>query len=167
MPHKRNPILSENLSGLARLMRSYALASLENIPLWHERDISHSSVERVIAPDATILLDFMIYRFTNMMKNIVVYPDNMISNLNITKGVIFSQMVLLKLVEKGISREDAYAIVQKNAMKSWEKGIEFKTLILEDEEIMSYLNKEDIEVIFRNRNFLKHIDYIFTRVFGG
>ena len=167
MPHKRNPILSENLSGLARLMRSYALASLENIPLWHERDISHSSVERVIGPDATILLDFMIYRFTNMMKNIVVYPEKMIANLNITKGVIFSQMVLLKLIEKGISREDAYASVQKNAMTSWEKGIEFKELILQDEGIMSYLNEEDVEDIFRNSNFLKHVDYIFERVFGG
>ncbi len=167
MPHKRNPILSENLSGLARLMRSYALASLENIPLWHERDISHSSVERVIGPDATILLDFMIYRFTNMMKNIVVYPEKMIANLNITKGVIFSQMVLLKLIEKGISREDAYASVQKNAMTSWEKGIEFKELILHDEGIMSYLKEEDVEGIFRNSNFLKHVDYIFERVFGG
>lgn len=167
MPHKRNPILSENLSGLARLMRSYAMASMENIPLWHERDISHSSVERVIAPDATILLDFMMHRFTNMMKNIVVYPERMISNLNITRGVIFSQMVLLKLVERGISREEAYASVQKNAMTSWEKGIEFKKLILEDEGIMSCLNGEDVEDIFRNSNFLKHVDYIFARVFGG
>jgi len=167
MPHKRNPILSENLSGLARLMRSYALASMENVPLWHERDISHSSVERVIAPDATILLDFMMYRFTNMMKNIVVYPERMISNLNKTRGVIFSQMVLLKLVEKGISREEAYASVQKNAMKSWEKEIEFKKLILKDRGIMTYLNVEDVECIFKNSNFLKHVDYIFTRVFGG
>ncbi len=167
MPHKRNPILSENLSGLARLMRSYALASMENMPLWHERDISHSSVERVIAPDATILLDFMMYRFTNMMKNIVVYPERMISNLNKTRGIIFSQMVLLKLVEKGISREEAYASVQKNAMKSWEKEIEFKKLILEDSGIMTYLNVEDVEGIFKNSNFLKHVDYIFTRVFGG
>jgi adenylosuccinate lyase len=167
MPHKRNPILSENLSGLARLTRSYALASMENIPLWHERDISHSSVERVIAPDATILLDFMLHRFTNMMKNLVLYPDNMIANLNLTKGVIFSQMVLLKLVEKGTSREDAYTVVQKNAMKSWEEGIEFKELILKDEWMMTYLARDDVESIFQSSNFLKQIDHIFTRVFGG
>ncbi|MBN2569598.1 MAG: adenylosuccinate lyase [Deltaproteobacteria bacterium] len=167
MPHKRNPVLSENLSGLARLMRSYAMASLENIPLWHERDISHSSVERVIAPDATTLLDFMLHRFTNLMKNIVVYPEKMISNLNMTKGVIFSQMVLLKLVEKGTSREDAYSCVQKNAMKSWEDGIEFKELILQDEIITSHLNEGEIEGIFSNSNFVKHVDFIFARVFGG
>ena len=167
MPHKRNPVLSENLSGLARLMRSYALAALENIPLWHERDISHSSVERVIGPDATILLDFMLYRFTGMMERIVVYPDRMMANVALTKGVIFSQMVLLALVERGISREDAYALVQKNAMAAWKEGREFKALILQDEEIMSLLHEDDVDGIFRNTNFLKHIDFIFARVFGG
>ncbi len=138
MPHKRNPVLSENLSGLARLMRSYALASLENIALWHERDISHSSVERVIAPDATILLDFMLDRFTGLVENLVVYPDKMLANLGMTHGVIFSQMVLLKLIERGMTREDAYRVVQGNAMRSWNEGTDFQRLLLEDKKVMSY-----------------------------
>jgi len=166
MPHKRNPVLSENLSGLARLMRSYAAASLDNIPLWHERDISHSSVERVIAPDATILLDFMLNRFTGLLDKLLVYPERMVSNLNMTRGLIFSQMVLLKLIEREISREDAYAIVQRNAMRSWEEGLEFKQLLIKDKDVMSYLSIEDIENVFRVDNFLKHVDYIFSRVFG-
>jgi adenylosuccinate lyase len=124
-------------------------------------------VERVIAPDATILLDFMMYRFTAMMSQLVVYPENMASNLAITRGVIFSQMVLLKLVEKGFSREDAYAYVQRNAMESWEKGIEFKQLVLHDQEIMSCLNAADVEDLFKGSNFVRHVDYIFARVFGG
>jgi len=166
MPHKRNPVLSENLSGLARLMRSYALASLEDIALWHERDISHSSVERVIAPDATILLDFMLSRFTGLIDKLVVYPDRMLANLNMTRGVIFSQMVLLKLIDKGMSRENAYAVVQKNAMKSWQEDSDFKRLLLEDDEVMSYLNTEDINTVFRIENFMGHIGLIFNRVFG-
>ncbi|MCX5845751.1 MAG: adenylosuccinate lyase [Deltaproteobacteria bacterium] len=166
MPHKRNPVLSENLSGLARLMRSYALASLEDIALWHERDISHSSVERVIAPDATILLDFMLNRFAGLIDKLVVYPDRMLANLNMTRGVIFSQMVLLKLIDKGMSRENAYAVVQENAMKSWQEDSDFKRLLLEDDEVMSYLNTEDINTVFRIENFLGHIGLIFNRVFG-
>ncbi len=166
MPHKRNPVLSENVSGLARLLRSYAATALEDVGLWHERDISHSSVERVIAPDATILLDFMLNRFTGLVDKLLVYPERMILNLNMTRGLIFSQMVLLKLVEKGISREEAYAIVQRNAMKSWKEEIEFKRLLLEDGEVMSYLSTGDIESIFRMENFLKHVNYIFVRVFG-
>ncbi len=166
MPHKRNPVLSENLSGLARLMRSYALASLEDIALWHERDISHSSVERVIAPDATILLDFMLNRFAGLIDKLVVYPDRMLANLNMTKGVIFSQMVLLKLIDKGMSRENAYAVVQKNAMKSWQEDSDFKRLLLEDDEVMSCLNTEDITTVFRIENFMGHIGLIFNRVFG-
>ena len=166
MPHKRNPVLSENLSGLARLMRSYALASLEDIALWHERDISHSSVERVIAPDATILLDFMLNRFTALVGKLVVYPDRMLANLNMTRGVIFSQMVLLKLIDKGMSRENAYAVVQKNAMESWQEDSDFKRLLLEDDEVMSYLNTQDINTVFRIENFLGHIGLIFNRVFG-
>jgi adenylosuccinate lyase len=153
MPHKRNPVLSENLSGLARLMRSYALASLEDIALWHERDISHSSVERVIAPDATIVLDFMLHRFTGLVKNLVVYPDRMLANLNMTKGVIFSQMVLLKLIERGMSREDAYRVVQRNAMRSWNEGTDFQLLLLEDKEVMSYMNAKDIQDAFKIDNF--------------
>lgn len=166
MPHKRNPVLSENISGLARLMRSYALAALENVALWHERDISHSSVERVIGPDATILLDFMLGRFTGLVSKLVVYPKRMLANLNMTHGVVFSQMVLLKLIEKGMSREDAYAVVQRNAMQSWEKGTEFKQLLLKDREVTACMDRRDLDAVFKVENFLKHIDFIFKRVFG-
>ncbi len=166
MPHKRNPILSENISGLARLVRSYAVAALEDIPLWHERDISHSSVERVIGPDATISLDFMLYRFTNMMDKLIIYPERMISNLNMTHGVIFSQMVLLTLIEKGTTREDAYAIVQNNAMKSWQEGLEFRDLLENDSTVTKYLPKNELAAIFNVNNFLKNLDFIFNRVFG-
>jgi len=167
MPHKRNPVLSENLTGLARLMRSYALAAMENVPLWHERDISHSSVERVAAPDATILLDFMLSRFTGVVKNLLVYPERMLANLNMTRGLVFSQMVLLKCIETGMSREDSYALVQRNAMKSWSEGLDFKQLLLEDKQVMSSLSREDIDGVFRLENFLGHVDFIFGRVFGG
>ncbi|OIP92372.1 MAG: adenylosuccinate lyase [Syntrophaceae bacterium CG2_30_49_12] len=166
MPHKRNPVLSENLSGLARLMRSYALASMEDVALWHERDISHSSVERVIAPDATILLDFMLTRFAGMADRLLVYPERMLANLNMTRGLIFSQMVLLRLIDKGMTRENAYAVVQRNAMKSWQEGIAFKQLLSDDGEVMSYLNTEDLASVFRVENFLSHVDFIFHRVFG-
>jgi adenylosuccinate lyase len=165
MPHKRNPVLSENLSGLARLVRSYALASLEDVALWHERDISHSSVERVIGPDATITLDFMLNRFTNMMDKLVTYPERMLRNLNMTHGVIFSQMVLLALIERGTSREEAYAMVQKNAMKSWSEGLEFRDLLERDPDVNRYLNKKDLAAIFKMKNFLKNLDFIFNRVF--
>ena len=166
MPHKRNPVLSENLSGLARLMRSYAQASLEDIALWHERDISHSSVERVIAPDATILLDFMLSRFCGLVEKLVVYPDRMLANLNMTRGVIFSQMVLLKLIERGMTRENAYSVVQKSAMKSWLEDTEFMRLLVEDDEVMSFLSSEDINNVFKIENFLTHTDFIFKRAFG-
>ncbi len=166
MPHKRNPVLSENISGLARLVRSYAVAALEDVALWHERDISHSSVERVIGPDATIVLDFMLGRFTGMMDKLVVYPERMLANLNMTHGVIFSQMVLLSLIEKGTTREDAYAIVQKSAMKSWLEGIEFKALLAQDEIVKKHLNEKDLDGIFNVNNFLKNLDFIFNRVFG-
>jgi adenylosuccinate lyase len=165
MPHKRNPILSENLSGLSRLMRSYALAALEDVALWHERDISHSSVERVIGPDATILLDFMLGRFTRMVDQLIVYPEQMIFNLNMTHGVIFSQLVLLKLIDRGMTREGAYAVVQKNAMASWEKHLEFKVLLKKDEQVMTFLKEEEIDDVFRVEHFLKHVDFIFQRVF--
>ena len=165
MPHKRNPVLSENISGLSRLVRSYALAALEDVALWHERDISHSSVERVIAPDATIVLDFMLGRFTGLMDKLVVYPDRMLANLNMTHGVIFSQMVLLSLVEKGTTREDAYAIVQENAMKSWQEGIEFRSLLGQDERVQKHLSAAELDAIFDVNHFLKHLDFIFQRVF--
>jgi adenylosuccinate lyase len=166
MPHKRNPVLSENLSGLSRLMRSYALAALEDVALWHERDISHSSVERVIGPDATILLDFILGRFTGLIERLVVYPERMLANLQMTKGAIFSQTVLLKLIEKGISREEAYAIVQRNAMRSWQEGIEFRELLMKDADVISRLNPDDLTAAFQIQNFLKHVDFIFSRVFG-
>ncbi len=161
MPHKRNPVLSENISGLARLVRSYALAALEDVALWHERDISHSSVERVIAPDATIVLDFMLGRFTSLMDKLVVYPERMLANLNMTHGVIFSQMVLLALVEKGATREDAYAIVQKNAMESWNENLEFRELLAADAAVKKYLTTKDLDKIFNVNNFLKNINFIY------
>ncbi len=167
MPHKRNPVLSENMSGLARLMRSYAMVSLENMTLWHERDISHSSAERVIGPDATILLDFMLNRFMGVVKNLVVYPERMMLNLNMTGGIFFSQKVLLKLVDKGLSREKAYEIVQRSAMKAWKEKVAFKEILLQDDETMSYLTQDDVSDAFRIENFLTHQDYIFERVFGA
>jgi adenylosuccinate lyase len=166
MPHKRNPVLSENISGLARLMRSYAVAALEDVALWHERDISHSSVERVIGPDATVLLDFMLSRFTGLVAKLVVYPDRMLANLNMTHGVIFSQMVLLKLIEKGMSREDAYAVVQRHAMRSWEKGMEFKQLLMKDRGVTACMSRRELAAVFKVENFIGHIDFIFKRVFG-
>lgn len=167
MPHKRNPVLSENISGLSRLMRSYALAALEDVALWHERDISHSSVERIIAPDATILMDFMLYRFTGLVKNLVVYPERMMTNVHMTHGIIFSQMVLLKLVEKGVSRDEAYAMVQKNAMAAWEKEQNFRDVLCEDKVMLMYMSTDEIAAIFRYENFLTHLDFIFERTFGG
>ncbi len=166
MPHKRNPVLSENISGLARLVRSYAVAALENVALWHERDISHSSAERVIGPDATIALDFMLGRFTRVIDKLVVYPERMLYNLNMTNGVIFSQTILLALIDKGTTREDAYAIVQRNAMKSWEEGVDFQALLQKDSEVAKYLNAQDLASIFNVNNFLKNLDFTFNRVFG-
>jgi adenylosuccinate lyase len=166
MPHKRNPVLSENISGLARLMRSYAVAALENVALWHERDISHSSAERVIGPDATILLDFMLDRFAGLVAKLVVYPERMLANLNMTHGVIFSQLVLLKLIEKGMSREDAYAVVQKHAMRAWEKGIPFRQLLMKDRGVMATMSRRELDAVFKVENFLGQIDFIFKRVFG-
>ena len=166
MPHKRNPISSENLSGLARLVRSYSIASLENIPLWHERDISHSSVERVIAPDATILIDYMLSRFTSIVKNLIVYPDHMKTNLEKMGGLIFSEAVLLLLTRKGLSREEAYVAVQRNAMKVWEGGGDFKTFLSQDEAIQRLLKPEELNEAFDARAPLKHIDVVYRRVFG-
>ncbi|TGU72143.1 adenylosuccinate lyase [Geomonas terrae] len=167
MPHKRNPVLSENLTGLSRLMRGYALSAMENVPLWHERDISHSSVERIIGPDATVTLDFMLNRAIGLIENLVVYPENMMRNLNQMRGLIFSQRVLLKLAEAGASREKAYALVQRNAMKVWEEGKDFQTELLNDEEVAGFLPAEEIKEAFDLGYHLKHVDTIFTRVFGG
>jgi len=166
MPHKRNPISAENLSGLARLMRSYALSALENVPLWHERDISHSSVERVIGPDATILMDYMLNRFISLIEGLVVYPENMIKNLEKMGGLIFSETILLLLARKGLSREQAYEIVQRNAMKVWEEGGDFKSILSKDEVIKNFLTEDELNSAFNIKNHLKHVDDIFKRVFG-
>jgi adenylosuccinate lyase len=166
MPHKRNPISSENLSGLARLLRSYSLAALENIPLWHERDISHSSVERVIAPDATILIDYMLNRFTSIIENLIVYPENMKANLERMGGLIYSESILLLLTREGLSREEAYGVVQRNAMKVWEQGGDFKTLLSQDKVIKRLITQKELDAAFDIRNHLKHVGDIFRRVFG-
>jgi len=166
MPHKRNPILSENLCGLSRLVRSYAISALENIPLWHERDISHSSVERVIGPDGTILLDFMLSRLEYLLDGLQVYPENLEKNIWITGGLVFSQKVLLKLVDKGFSREDAYAAVQRNAMRTWEEKEDFKELLLKDPEVSGSITPEELEECFDVKADLKNIDIIYERVFS-
>lgn len=165
MPHKKNPIGSENISGLARLVRSNALAAMENMPLWHERDISHSSVERVIGPDSTILVDYMLHRLTRIIRDLVVHPERMTENLNHLKGLIYSQQVLIKLASKGLQRQTAYELVQRNALMVWEKGSDFKELLLEDEELKKNLNEEEIEEIFNLDYHLKHVEDIFKRVF--
>ncbi|WP_163327775.1 adenylosuccinate lyase [Desulfurobacterium thermolithotrophum] len=167
MPHKRNPILSERLCGLARVVRSASIVGMENIPLWHERDISHSSTERTIFPDACIALDYMLQKFANLMENLVVYPENMMKNLNLLRGLVFSQRVLLTLIEKGgLSREDSYAIVQENAMKVWNEGADFKELLKADERVRKVLTEEEIDEIFDLSYHTKNVDYIFKRVFG-
>ena len=165
MPHKKNPIGAENISGLARLVRSNALAAMENMALWHERDIRHSSVDRVIGPDSTILVDFMLHRLTRMIKTLVVYPDHMLENLNRLKGLIFSQQVLLKLSSRGLGRQEAYELVQRNALKVWDTGKDFKALLREDPEIGKHLRGKDLEEIFSFDYHLKHLDDIFERVF--
>jgi adenylosuccinate lyase len=166
MPHKRNPILSENLTGLARLVRGYASAAMDNVALWHERDISHSSVERVIGPDATILVDFMLVRFTDLMRDLVVYPGNMEKNLEKLKGLVFSQRVLLELVERGMAREEAYRIVQRASMKVWKGGEDFKTVLLKDKLVTDRLKPREVERCFDIRPYIKNVDYIFKRVFA-
>jgi adenylosuccinate lyase len=166
MPHKRNPVGSENMCGLARVVRSNAMAALENIPLWHERDISHSSVERIIAPDSTILIDYMLNRFAGIIRNLVVYPERMSDNLNKLKGLIFSQQILLSLAESGVTREDAYQMVQAHAMKVWDDNKDFKTLIMNDKKICDLLGKGKIEEIFDVTYHLKYISAIFDRVFA-
>lgn len=167
MPHKRNPIASENLCGLARVLRGNALAAMENVALWHERDISHSSVERIIGPDSCILLDYMLARLTRVLDKLVVYPDNMQRNLELTGSLFFSQQVMLALTRKGISREDAYRLVQRNAMKVWEERGQLKDQLQKDPEIMSRLSVEEIEGIFDLQYHLKNVGAIFNKVFGS
>ncbi len=166
MPHKRNPILSENLTGLARLIRSYALAALEDVALWHERDISHSSVERVIGPDATLALDFGLNRFAGMMEGLRVYPERMLQNLELTGGLQEAQRVLLALVGKGVPRQEAYVYVQRNAMKVWEEKVDFRTALERDPDVSRILTGGEIGACFALDYHLKHVDTIFRRVFG-
>ena len=163
MPHKRNPITCEKVSGMARLLRGYAVAALEDVTLWHERDISHSSVERVILPDATIALDHMLRKFSNIIDKLLVYPDAMIANMNKTGGLIFSQNLLIALVTKGVLREDAYKWVQRNAMARWLQGADFKTNVEADPDIKKYLTDEEVEHCFDPKPMLRHVDEIFAR----
>ena len=163
MPHKRNPITCERIAGMARLVRGNALASMENISLWHERDISHSSVERVILPDSTINVDYCIKKFTNIIDKLLVYPEAMLENLNKTGGLIFSQRILIALVSKGVLREDAYKWVQRNAMKRWLAKEDFKTNICKDEDVVRYLSQDEIDECFKVDYFLRHVDMIMAR----
>ena len=167
MPHKRNPVLTENLTGLARLVRMAVVPAMENVALWHERDISHSSVERMIGPDATITLDFALARLTGVIERLVVYPENMLRNMNRFRGLIHSQRVLLALTQKGVSREDAYALVQRNAMKVWEAGADFLAELLADPEVRAALSEAEIAALFDLGYHTKHVDTIFARVFGA
>ncbi|AYC30315.1 adenylosuccinate lyase [Paenisporosarcina cavernae] len=164
MPHKRNPIGSENMTGLARLIRGYMLTAYENVPLWHERDISHSSAERVILPDATIALNYMLNRFGNIVKNLTVYPENMKRNMDRTLGLIYSQRVLLALIDKGLSREKAYDTVQPRAMEAWEKQVHFRQLVEEDETISSHLTAEELDDCFDYHYHIGQVDMLFTRL---
>lgn len=164
MPHKRNPIVCERIAGLARVLRSNALAAMENVALWHERDISHSSVERIIIPDSCIILDFILADMTQIIDNLLVYPDHMARNLNVTRGLIFSQDVLLALTKKGMKREDAYKIVQEQAMKVWKEEKDFKTLLSGSEELMKILSKKELDELFDPKRSLRHVDYIFEQV---
>jgi adenylosuccinate lyase len=167
MPHKRNPVGCEQICGLARIVRANAQAAFENVALWHERDISHSSVERVILPDSTILLDYLLHRTRVTIEKLRVYPERMLKNLEMTRGLVFSGQLLLDLAAKGVLREEAYGWVQRNAMRAWENGEDFRKLVTSDEDIMRILSSSDIQTSFDLRRQLRHVDAIFGRVFGG
>jgi adenylosuccinate lyase len=164
MPHKRNPIGSENMTGLARVIRGHMVTAMENVSLWHERDISHSSAERIIIPDSTSLLNYMLNRFSNIVKNLTVYPENMKRNMTRTYGLIYSQRVLLSLVDKGLSREEAYDLVQPKTMESWEKGIQFRELVEAEPRITEMLTQDEIEACFDYNHHMKEVDNLFKRV---
>ncbi len=164
MPHKRNPITCERLCGLARVLRGNALAAMENVALWHERDISHSSVERVILPDSTTLLDYMLVKLTDIIDRLLVYPERMKINLESSKGLFYSQAVLLALTNKGLTREQGYALVQRNAMKTWSNGKDFKAFLLADPEVMTHLTSRELDKLFDLSRHFKHIDTIYKRV---
>jgi adenylosuccinate lyase len=167
MPHKRNPILSENLSGLARLVRGYAQSAQENVVLWHERDISHSSVERVIAPDACLVVDFMLARFNSLIDGLVVYPERMKQNLESTRGLVFSGTLLIALVDNGISREDAYRMVQRHALAAWEGGADLRERVFSDSEITSRVSVAKLEAVFDLKRHLTHVEMIFNRAMAA
>jgi len=164
MPHKKNPIVTEQMCGLARLLRSNALAALENNALWHERDISHSSVERIILPDSTILMNYMLNKMIPLIEDLIVYPENMMRNINLTNGLIFSQVLLLELSKKGISREKAYSLVQRNALECWKTKIDFKQLVHSDDEIAEYLSQSELDDIFSFDRYSNNVDYIYQRI---
>ena len=164
MPHKRNPVICERICGLSRILRANALASLESVTLWHERDISHSSVERVIMPDSTVLLDYMLNKFIEVIEGLVVYPENMLVNLVKTKGLIFSQRVLLELMQKGLIRQKAYDLVQRCAMKIWQQNLDFKEVLLKDKGVLRYLRREDLDRIFDLDYYLRNVNKIFKKV---
>ena len=166
MPHKRNPVLTENLTGLARMVRAYAIPALENVALWHERDISHSSVERMIGPDATVTLDFALGRLAGVIERLVVYPERMQANLDRLGGLHNSQRVLLALTQAGVSREDAYRLVQRNAMKTWEHGADFLGSLKADADVTRAVPASELEAMFDIAYHTKHVDTIFDRVFG-
>jgi adenylosuccinate lyase len=166
MPHKRNPILSERICGMARTVRANSIVGLENIALWHERDISHSSAERIVLPDSSATLDYMLAKTTSLLETLVVYPENMLKNLGITRGLVFSGQLLLALTQKGVSREDAYAWTQRNAMKVWDEGGDYQELIQSDADISSYLSQEEIARVFDLKHYLRNVDRVFERVFG-
>ncbi|MFN0278070.1 MAG: adenylosuccinate lyase [Pyrinomonadaceae bacterium] len=166
MPHKRNPILSERICGMARTVRANSIVGLENVALWHERDISHSSAERIVLPDSSATLDYILAKTTSLLDTLIVYPDNMLKNLDLTKGLIFSGQLLLALTQKGVSREDAYMWTQRSAMKAWDEGGDYQELIKKDADIASHLSVEEIARVFDLRHYLRNVDKIFKRVFG-
>ncbi len=166
MPHKRNPILSERICGMARTVRANSIVGLENVALWHERDISHSSAERIVLPDSSSALDYILAKTTSLLDTLIVYPERMLENLNLTRGLVFSGQLLLALTQKGVSREEAYVWAQRNAMQVWDAGEDFKNLILQDEDISSKLNVEEIEKVFDVTHYLRNVDKVFRRVFG-
>ena len=167
MPHKRNPILSERICGMARTIRANAIVGLENVALWHERDISHSSAERIVLPDSSAALDYILAKTTSLLDTLVVYPENMLKNLNLTRGLVFSGQLMLALTQKGISREDAYVYTQRNAMQVWDEGGEYKDLVMNDAEIREKLSAEEVEKVFSYEHYLRNVGKVFDRVFGS
>src|SRR5688572_21033656 len=166
MPHKRNPILSERICGMARTVRANAIVGLENVALWHERDISHSSAERIVLPDSSATLDYILAKTTSLLDTLIVYPENMLANLNITGGLVFSGQLMLALTQKGISRENAYVYTQRNAMKVWDEGGDYQELVMKDADISSNLSVEEIARAFDLKYYLRNVDKVFARVFG-